>query len=159
MGCFLHRMAMGADPKWGLLALQRVPQGLAVSGPARPSAGGTARQPRSGGPPASTSARARCPIGWPPCWRPSETRVPSPAPCPNISPGWPCPWAWWWAIVGGARDGAHQKLGGGAPLLGLLGLAVALSADHAFHPPHPGPAPRPQPPLDPYPLRCPITPP
>ena len=28
------------------------------------------------------------------------------APCPNISQGWPCPPAWWLAIVGGARDGA-----------------------------------------------------
>ena len=34
MGCFLHWTDTGADPRWGLLALQRVPQGLAVSGPA-----------------------------------------------------------------------------------------------------------------------------
>ena len=34
MGCFLHWTATGADLRWGLSALQRVPKGLAVSGPA-----------------------------------------------------------------------------------------------------------------------------
>ena len=33
LGCFLHWTDRGADPRWGLSALQRVPQGLAVSGP------------------------------------------------------------------------------------------------------------------------------
>ena len=33
MGCFLNRTATGAHPRWGLSALQRVPQGLAVLGP------------------------------------------------------------------------------------------------------------------------------
>ena len=33
MGCFLNWTATGATPRWGLSALQRVPQGLAVSGP------------------------------------------------------------------------------------------------------------------------------
>ena len=52
--------------------LQRVPQGLAVSGPALHeafswTARGMARQPRSGGPPTFTGARARCPLRWPLC--------------------------------------------------------------------------------------------
>ena len=34
MGCFLNWTATGANPRWGLSALRRVPQGLAVSGPA-----------------------------------------------------------------------------------------------------------------------------
>ena len=34
MGCFLHWTATGADLRWGLSALQRIPQGLPVSGPA-----------------------------------------------------------------------------------------------------------------------------
>ena len=34
MGCFLHWTATGADRRWVLSALQRVPQRLAVSGPA-----------------------------------------------------------------------------------------------------------------------------
>ena len=37
-----------------------------------------ARQPRSGGPPASTGGMARSPL-WPPCWHPSGTWVPSPS--------------------------------------------------------------------------------
>ena len=34
MGCFLHWTATGADRRWVLSALQRVPHGLALSGPA-----------------------------------------------------------------------------------------------------------------------------
>ena len=34
LGCFFHWTAMAADLKWWLSALQCVPQGLAVSGPA-----------------------------------------------------------------------------------------------------------------------------
>ena len=33
MGCFLNWTATGADPRWGLSPLQRIPHGLAVSGP------------------------------------------------------------------------------------------------------------------------------
>ena len=40
------------------------------------------------------------------------------APCPNISLGWPCPWALWWAAVGGARDSARRKRRGGGPFRG-----------------------------------------
>ena len=57
MGCFVHSAATGAEPQWGLSArglsaLQRVPQGLAVSGPALHETfnWSMALQPRSGGP-------------------------------------------------------------------------------------------------------------
>ena len=33
MGCFPNCTATGARPRWGVLALYRVPQGLAVLGP------------------------------------------------------------------------------------------------------------------------------
>ena len=31
------------------------------------------------------------------------------APCTNIRPGWPCPWAWWLVFAGAGPDGAHRK--------------------------------------------------
>ena len=70
--------------RWmGAVTPQRVPQGVAVSWPAlhealmRPSTGAMARQPRSGGCPASTGGMARSPLWWPPCWHPFGTWVPS----------------------------------------------------------------------------------
>ena len=93
MGCFLNQTATGADPRWGLSALQRVTQGLAVSGrrSTRPSTGGMAWQPRSGGPPASTGGMARSPLWWPLCWHPSGTWVPSPSVAAEPPPRRPRP--------------------------------------------------------------------
>ena len=80
MGCLLNWTATGADPRWGLPTLQRVPQGLAESGPALHEAlrwryGTAAPLLRS---PASTGGMVR-PLWWPLYWHHSGTWVPSPS--------------------------------------------------------------------------------
>ena len=48
------------------------------------------------------------------------------APCPNISLGWPCPWARRRAASGQARYGARQYRGGGVPV-GGGGVSVLVA--------------------------------
>ena len=71
----------GRTPSRGCRRCNKSPRAWQYPGPrsTRPSAGGMAQQPRSGGPPASTGARARCPLMWPLCWHPSGTWAPSPS--------------------------------------------------------------------------------
>ena len=76
----------------------------------------------------------------------------------NISPGWPCLLALWWAVVGGARDGARRNLSGAYPFRGGRALAVVVPSDHGGRRTRPSLGHGPRPLLGPSPLISPRSP-
>ena len=140
MGSFLSWTGTGAHPRWGLSPLNRVPQGLAILGPALQEAlgCGTAGRPPSGGPPASTGGRACGSPRSPPCWRPSRTWAPSqPAEPgqPPHSPGSKRPSAGRsWSKGGATRLRAPGAIGWVSPTTAASSASCGAS----------GPSPRPR---------------